>query len=393
MMRLSILLALLLPACISQEAEPNARLPFHVAVIPVESKALNGLPAAGEEVADVDLQIQLDSTVVSQQIVTQLEEQCFAKVSLLNPPGNHTLNTFARQPAADQMAHWRSQAEQVEADLVLQLVLRYEPRIPNEINGFMFFLNFLTFSLGGPFCWWTDDRSYDLGATLTARLYDLNTPTDPLHSFPRGAQLAEFDSLAPSLDLDFVDRAGGSWVYYGVSFLIPSGLLASESDGTREQLELEASEGLASDLVTRLWDREQEIIVASRMTNFFLDPAEWQVVRASPEEVLLKGDIILKKDASVDGLDSFAVNTSSTSPWVEEGFAEGTRDDQLSTETEEYYRFHLARVIPMQPGAQTVQFRVRDAGRNSKSRTYTIPILSAGSSGQALAWERRRRTR
>lgn len=383
-----LLLGLPLLGCSGPVAASSARLPFRVAVIPVEVVTI---PQAMRVEEDDPLTITLHADALSEDLVRSLREECFTETELLAYPAAVSRQEFFNSPGADQMDYWSRAAAAAKADLVLQPVVRYREDVEHEMKGFMVFLNLLTFTLGGPFCWWIDDHSYRPEAYLSVRLYDLSRAIQTDKAITSSDQLVAFESRSPELEFDFVDRVGDGWGSYLLSCLVPSTLLRGESEGVREQIQVTLGQEFGSEVVGRLWDREQEIIVPDRLVSFFPDPKTLEARRISLDAIRVTGELLLRRDAGVDSLDSFALLPSGMTDWQEELFDGGVLDDALTTRADRYFRYSLDTTVAVLPGATSVQLRVTQGGRNNLERTFTLPVSPAGEEGQALAWERRRR--
>jgi len=225
---------------------PPAPLPLHVALIPVRVSAVEPPPLIDAEPAV--LAPQLDAVRVSEALVAALRATCFARVSLLDAPPAPA----ERWSDESRDAWWVQRAQDRGADLVLACELRHADRVHHRRNA-RFWGNLSLFRLGGPACYFVNDRSYEVNAELEAELHDvarLTVRTEELGG--DAARVLRATCAYREADLDFLDRAGGRAPPFLASLIVPAGLLASESEATVEHLEERMVAELAGRLATTL---------------------------------------------------------------------------------------------------------------------------------------------
>jgi hypothetical protein len=359
-MRSSLTLAVLgLASCASQPPREPSRLPFHVAVVPVEvsARAAPGPQDDDSERADVDL--QFESKTLTQALAGALDEGCFTRVSLLTPvPG-------AAQ--VDPYAGWLEEARAKGADLILDAKLTYDPAIRTELNG-QFWLNLPLFLVGGPFNWLVNDRSYLVDVRVELELYDVATALRSGQSLDASSRVARVERRSDEVRLDFIDRADSAG-HWALSLLVPSGLLAQESGSVPEELELTLSEQLAADLRGAIEEHVYDIR-SSEVVAFY---PEAEDIVSSAGQRFLEGQMVLELgDVSELGELRYRIDSG---PLVSAAWGPDELDRSARRPTRRYpFRIPLGDL-----DSGTVQLEVQQLDRFASTRTFTylIPPPSA----------------
>ncbi len=256
---------LVLSACRARPPENLDLLPFHIAIKPVVHSPSYELERASTPVDDPAFRIEIDLAHLSESIRGGLDRQGCSKATLLSPP--------AEGWTEDARQWWIEEARRLRADLLLECELDYSPSIAGSLNGEKFVLNLPVFLLGGPFCYFVNDRRYEVNGELHCRLYDLNPVfRDPSALSRRSEIMLETIHIQP-IELDFADRAGKSVPRYALSLLVPPGFLADETEAVLARMHEEICGRLAQDLVAALRENRRQLITAPGIAAFHLDPS------------------------------------------------------------------------------------------------------------------------
>ena len=280
-------LALLAPlsACGSMGARERARLPFHVALLPVTVSA----HAADATAADDDVALTLDPERVRASLAEVLGEECFVRVSVTDPavlPGD--------DPAALQ-AELAAAAAQ-GADLVLACSVDHDPSLRAKRNE-KFWLNLPLFLLGGPACYFIDDHSYVGNARLRASLQDVHPLVDGRATLADGrCEYLYVEGRLSDLTLDFLDRAPGAGSYL-LSLLVPSGLLAGRGSRVDESLAEHAADELAHAVADELLRSAGPLLAGARTCPFFL--GDDVALRTDERGTIVSGRVLVRRDSPV----------------------------------------------------------------------------------------------
>lgn len=368
---IAVLLSSTLLACRSAPPpKPRAALPFHVAIVPFEARS-----DPDDKGPEDGIDLELDGAKASAKLVETLEEGYFAKATLLSDVDPAERETLSE---AELRQRWVASAREAGADLLMTLDLEYRPRAKTETND-KFWLNLPLFLLGGPATWFVDDRDYDADAQLVFRLYDVSAieasaaesgAEDPFGN--REALMLEREQVEPRpVTMNFLDRAGTSGGWYGVSIFWPSGFLVPRSDTASERLGGWVVEDLCTAAATQLHARESEI-VRPLSVDFFLE--EGSARRRPDGKVELSAKLYLR---------SGKIENLSTCTAFSEGrereigpIALGTKalDEDLTRGGEPVYRYEIATVVDLPPHEHAVRLEVKDSGRIQRLRSFTLPV-------------------
>lgn len=312
--------------CRSPEAaEPP--LPFHVALIPVtvdrpfdrDLAERDVESEAGDEPPVLNLFYRSDD--VTTRVEAALRERSFTQLTTMGYPaassgsgdsgtgdsGTGDIDSakdragFFRRSTRDRDRHWIRVATEQGADLVVEVSLAYQFEVEPWINN-KFWLNLPLFGLGGPFCYFVADRSYDVNLILNATLYDLNLISRGAAELGTpSAMVLTTEVRTESVDLNFIDRAGGHLGLYAASVLVPAGLLAIRSDSVAEQVRERALQSAIDGLVERVFERRREVVEAASLVDFRLSANHLRIVR-SEAGWEVSGAVLLPRERGRDGL-------------------------------------------------------------------------------------------
>ena len=360
--------------CATGRAPRVATMPFHLAVIPPE--IVSEESATGNlEGKDTELLLDLEETEISQGLREALGKAGFTRVSLLAYPSGISAAEFSSWERDRQDEHWVGSAGEVQADLLLDGTLRYQPAVRTARND-KFALNFVLFSLGGPATWWVNDRAYSVDVRFKGSLHDVA----PLLDEERGATLdnnrarvVDMGRELEEVNLDFRDRAGGSLGRYALSLVWPAGLLSVETEAAKEAIEAEIVAGISRSFADELQDRREELIRAGQLVDF--QPEDLKVIWG-PNGLGLQGAVVLQAEEQ-DRLGSLSYRVGS-GQFIEASFGRVSQD---ATEGRrgplKRFEVDVALMNLTEPDPEFVQVEVRDSTRDENVRTFTYPVLGA----------------
>lgn len=383
-----LLLALgaLLPGCAGLARQETPPLPFHVALIPVRTAAVALRPpppplppldpeAPPREPPPPPLRLTIDGPLATAACAAALAQRCFVQVSALDYPEGVSAEQFAAERTPRQQeAWWIEQALARQADLVLRCEMRYDEVVESETNG-LFVPNLVLFALGGPFCYFLDDRDYDVRAEFDCEFFDVAALSGARGAAPIAPQLdRRLALLDPRLKprpcaLDFVDRtAGASTSFYLASLLVPAGLLCQRAGQVREEVTAALVAQLCADLAEEIVAKRERLLAPATRAPFRLEPeVAFRARRTDAGQLEVAGEVLLSPRDGVDRLHAWSVAAGGAlvrapmPPPAVEG--ESLR-----------YRLALQLPAPTDAAARTVQVVVTDATRDRFARTFTVPI-------------------
>lgn len=258
--KLALQLALAAPACLGSACRSaptlpeGNRLPFHVALIPTEihdTSVLTDTPSepvyadAPADAAQDDMRLELTTAAVSDALREELGH-AFVRTTLLELPEDAA--KLDGLGAAEREQYWQERAREAGADLLVRTRLLIDPAIDGERNE-KFWLNLPLFLLGGPMCYFVGDRSYGLGARLQAEVFDVSEGHEILDDY--AVLTIPLYVETKETDLRFLDRADGAGDY-ALSLLVPSGLLARETETIEEELGERVPSDLGRELAAKV---------------------------------------------------------------------------------------------------------------------------------------------
>jgi len=357
---LLVLLALLATGCSSTgENRPLPQIPFHLAVVPLEPLQAPVRGTEGEHT------LVLDGGKLSAELARALSGS-FSKVTLLER---------SAQPGAADDSLWVGAAHAAGADLLLACSMRYDAGFAGRRNA-KFWPNFCLFLLGGPACYFVDDRTYSTDAELIGEFSDLGLVYRDLYELDSSrVRLVSVNADFDRVSMDFVDRAGDHVPSYLVSLFVPAGLLAKSNARVKHGLERKMISELCAEFARRVGGRRRDLVEAEDLVRFWFEPADEQytVMRADADKVRIRGKVILRVDEEVHRMSAWRVwagkQIESAQPW--EAFGEavaGTRGEVGLLE------YPLDVTLQGVGSARTVCLELEDGHENRNTRRYTFLI-------------------
>lgn len=349
-------LCLVMTGCAST-ADVNAKLPFHIAIVPPDARPYPAaLQAEGNET-------ELAFVVDEPGLLVELERalaQAFTKVSRLSAPAD---------PASDDAGvALLTQAQQQGADLILRASLSYDPKVRTALND-RFWLNLPLFALGGPFCWFVSDRSYYCFTRLEGQLFDVSVAAgSETPSLGTGARVLRVEREAKEASLSFLQRADGAGAY-ALSLICPAGWLASETAAVPAELDAAVVSQLCRAMTNALQDRAIEI-AESDLVDFH--PRGVRVARDGAQAALVGEMVLGLRQANELGTLRYRLGSGNfvDASWGTPTMVSAGGDDR----GRKVYPF----TIPLDAAATgTVQIEVEQLDRFATRRTFTFPLDGA----------------
>ena len=252
------LIALLATGCSSTGDEPLPQIPFHLAVVPLEPLPSPVRGTEGEHTLD------LDGAELSAELARALSGS-FAKVTVLER---------GAQAGTVDDSLWVGAARAVGADMMLDCSMRFDVGFVGTRNG-KFWPNFSLFLLGGPACYFVNDRTYSTDAELIGEFFDLSLVYRDLYELDSGrVRLMSTDASFDRVSMDFVDRAGDHVPSYLVSLFVPAGLLAKSNTRVKRGLERKVISELSAEFARRVGNRRRDLVQAEDLVNFWFEPSD-----------------------------------------------------------------------------------------------------------------------
>lgn len=232
---------LALSACRSEPRPAlDQPLPFHVLL--VEPTAAIGPVTLPPGARATSMRLAPDPELAA-KLAAELQSVGFARVSRAAPGGDPL-----------------REARQRRADLILTSELYGDPNLWRRRSASTA-VSWLLFALGGPFVTNLEDWEYGSGLRLKAELYEVARLEAGVPLGDPRARLAQLDGeFAPSA-LSFNQRRAGSTPYWK-ALLIPSHLLATESEALEGRLSAELAPRLARGLEQRLGAADEALFAA-----------------------------------------------------------------------------------------------------------------------------------
>jgi hypothetical protein len=362
---LAALLALA-AACRSNSPIPEGvPLPFHVALIPTEihdTSVLTATPSepvypelAPQRVED-DMRLELGSKEVSQVLQRELG-RAFVRTTLLELPDPTQLATLG---PLERERYWQAEARKAGADLMVRSRLILDPEIEGDRNE-KFWLNVsLWLMLGGPFCWFVSDRSYEFSARLQAEVFDTSEGHESLADY---ALLpiplyAEYQGV----DMTLIDRADDVGDY-ALSIIVPAGLLARETEDVEQVLEQHLPQELGRELARKVFAERSQFEQNLALGAFKL---EAQAASLEPgAEGRIRVRVPVQELGGASALHRYELAAGDT-VLASRNFQNATTGDGRRLIEEE---------MALPPGAEYLTVRVVDADLNTRS--YTLKVAPA----------------
>lgn len=350
--------------CASTEAHSASVQPFHVALIPIEAPKTLADPVGSEEST---IALSIDTEELGRAVQEATDGTCFARVTLLDPPDGVDPAEFAAWDTDRRDAYWLRRSMEIDADLVLECDLAFSAKVTGDHNE-KFWLNLPLFLLGGPGCYFVDDRTYSGDARLRASLYEVHAIHGKSATFNDGrSRLVQVEARFQDEALDFLDRADGNPGHFATSFLIPAGLLARNGDGVEGALADQVRQHLAESLAHEFSLQGREVSEAEHVAPFQLE-SRFEV---DGDDVALHATVRLKC-GDVDRMEDFVV--SSGTALIEGDFDDGVVDEHLSTKRERVLRYTFDARLPRANVGEYVRVEMAAGGRARILRSFTLPV-------------------
>jgi hypothetical protein len=364
--KLALLLLLTLftsVSCAGPGADGGGPLPFKVAVIPCDVTVLPG-PAGATDDADC-LPTQFDPELVTAALRTALGAQ-FADVVVLPSPAGVALEEFRRTSKREQDLHWIRACAEAHADLVLECDVKLPGRARSSHNE-EFWLNLPLFLLGGPFCYFVSDTSYEGEGRLVATLHQVLPIQEGAATLAnRRAEVARFDVRVDGVRLDFLDRAEP--ISYAESLVVPPGFLARDTARVRARFAELVGQGLASGLAHQVGEASQAILKTDDLADFYLMRNATAV--AVGREIRVEGEVVIRGE--IGDMRELALICGSHR--VTGTLEPARRDPLLSTDRETVMHARFSERVPQEEGVDRVRVELVQGGREQIARTFTIPV-------------------
>jgi len=339
---------LLVAGCCTTAPTPDEPLSFHVAVMPLDIQASSEVVPAG------GLTLDLDGERLATALSETLAGRGFVRVSLLEQSEERGGVPESR---LHRERYWQERAQQADADMIVRVRLDYDTAVDEHTND-KFCLNLPPFFLlGGPFCYFLDDRSYKASAGLQVDFFDLTDVHDALLDEYRVLELsicAEFEGTS----LDFIDRAGSSVRWYLASLVVPAGLLARQTDAVQQRIETEAVEELTQELLSEVLAFRLDFH-QNDLASFHLDESSLRVRRAPDGTMSLAIPFV---DTGGTGLRAYSLSAAGH---------ELLRGD-LSDAREIDGRIWIQGIVVVPTEARFLRLRVEDATDGARSYTFRV---------------------
>lgn len=355
-----VLGSLVLAGCASTTTLEPRRLPFHIAVVPMEAPVV-GRVSPGELPGEATgMPFELGNVELTEAISQALEQYCFSTVTLLEDADlAGTVDAFERQRKITE----RGQA--ADADLIIELGLRYDAEIYRENSG-TFWLNYPLFFFLSPSNWFVGDNRYFVDVELTTTIYDLNVmEAGDLSLGDPAARVVSASSRYSGTELDFVDRADGIGDY-ALSIILPSGFLSRESANTSEEIHAAAVTELSTQVAQSIQSRRDDLVRAAWIAPVFVDPDEVTLARDGGD-VIVSGNVRLRHDSLARRVHALYLDAG-----AERVTVFPLADPQLRTPEYDVSPFEAR--VPIGEGRERVRVECEAGARDRFVRSYTFEI-------------------
>ncbi|MFT4542531.1 MAG: hypothetical protein ACI835_004999 [Planctomycetota bacterium] len=350
---IAILTAVALASCSTTPA-PRP-LPLHAAFLPL---IVEEIPSDHQREEVPTVRLDLEAGPIAAQLVNGLQGRGFTLVTNLELPEGALRDRSGS--AGNQL--WQLQAAALGADVLVRAKVFYEPAIDSSINE-KFWLNLPLFLIGGPFCYFIDDRSYEGRARIQAEFFDL---TDIHEMLDEDARLLEFPILGEfsGADFDFFDRAGTSVSSYALSTLIPCGLLARNTTAVDSELESEVVNTIVNDLLSKISQLRVEFL-NNDLATFHIIERQTIVQRTEAGNVRVAFPIKLSSNSS--GLRNFILKVGETELMSGALNQSPDKSGLIWIRSED---------LPVSQDEQHLRLRVVDAAGGRRSYTFKIRAVA-----------------
>lgn len=359
--RALVLVSLACAACRGTPRTPDSQpLPFHVALIPIQSCLIREPTAEPEGATSMRLEPDLER--FNRTLRDALAARAFTRVTLLEPPHEEPGSPLAPE---ERDRRWIESAQASKADLVLECELDLVPIVCQEANA-SFWLDFPLFLLGGPVVWFVKDRTYTVDVELRGTFYDRwALDGEWIRLGDRRARLLETSAAFEGVDLNFLQRADGAGQYF-LSVLVPSGFLAKESESLAAELDAVVADRLSGGLASSVLRKGDELLRSDQTAPFHL-AIEETTLAFDEDRLVLEGTVFLRSDARVE-MSRWRVHTGAG---TFEGDFESAR---AAPRGERWLAWRFEQVLPIEASDSTVVVELQAGSRDPIPRSYTLAI-------------------
>jgi hypothetical protein len=265
-------------------------------------------------------------------------------------------------------------ASQARADLLATSTVHYSRQIRTEGNE-KFWPNHFFFLLGGPFMYFTNDRDYFYDMRVQVAIHDMGALQSGKATLNGGgSRLQQVHAEEEETALDFIDRVGDDYGYYAASIIIPSGWLAKDTEEVKSELQAAIIEQLGADLDAAIRARDDDLLRADRLVDFFVRPEEIEVVEG-PRGLEMHGAVYLELGHGTDRMDSWRAWPTSGPP-IGAVFGEGIPTGTPTSATRYLrYAFAVPLARPTVPDALRIEFEDGSSGANRRSFHFPLKAM------------------
>jgi hypothetical protein len=347
-------------SCASTEPLEVRMLPYRVAIIPIAAPTIGAISPGELPGYATGLELELDCDTIAQAVSDALETYCFPSVEVLSiDMSDASTNAFERERLALE------RAAEVNADLVVELDLRYDQQIYRERAG-VFWLSIPLFFLAWPLGWLMEDNDYHADVELTTTVYDRNALE--AGNFALGdpaARIVSASARFAGTGLDFIDRSD-SFTPYAVGILIPSCFLAHKTQKVVAGVSASITQQLVAQVVNGLQGRRDELVEAEWIAPFHVNVDEVQLQRDG-DHLSASGTAEISDSSLVDRIEAFYFNAGADTIVV--------RPEVVSVNPETgAMEFSFDARVPIAADSTTLRLRCETGSRDRFVRSYTFNL-------------------
>jgi hypothetical protein len=357
-------------ACKSAEPEPVRPLPFHVAVIPIQS-ARNHEVTASESDDATPMRLTPDYGALTQELASALSHGTFTRVTLLEPRPAAAADAPVNAAAGatdDAEDDWQRQAREIGADLIVECELSYTPVIHRDTNP-NFWLNLPLFLIGGPFCWFLKDQEYSADVELAGTFHDLRAmERTSAQLADRQARVVSTNARFQGVDMNFIERAQGNIGKYAVTIFVPSGFLAKDSRKLAAELDAEVVKGISDGFARSVQQKRKDLVRSEFVSPFYLDPDQVQLT-IEGAQLRVRGPVYLEPSSDVDSMEEFRLKLAGKT--IEREFAEPKTETGPGNRPR--LRYDIDERIELGETSGPLTLEVVAVKRHVRSYTFAVP--------------------
>ena len=349
---------LALVSCTSKAAFEGPRLPFCIALLPIEHSTFVGPTKGAEGLTNMELSI--DTTSFADQLAKGLEKVCFVRADTISPPDTGEEEQLDQDASKHKLVE---AALQSGADLILECKLEYAPSILCErtvFGGIGWFL----FALGGPFGILLEEHTYYADVTLHATFYDAAMMRGEESRLGSAAgQVVVVTTAFPGVALDMIDRADGP-EDYAMALIMPAGYIATESESLQVTIQENVLSSLSQQVASRVLKWRDRLIRSSggEAGVFAFDPDQFTIVQGIDDKINISGQVRLFPSQVINRMDAWRISMGANEE--EEWHDFGDVDDNL-------YSFEGE--LQSSEG-EILKLELRAGSRDRYTRSYTFPL-------------------